>query len=230
VRAKSRWLVVAVFALAMAWVESAVVHYLRTYLERIQPYQANPLPTAFNFGEIEVVREAATLVMLALVGWLAGKNLRSSCGYALIAFGVWDIAYYGFLHLMNGWPQSLFDWDLLFLIPLPWWGPVWAPMLISVLMIALGSILTVLPRHAVLSHPGRSAWIVAATGAALALYTFMADAIQLLPTDEAAMRSLLPVTFQWPLFLIAVGLMSAPVWSSIIGTKLNLKERVSQLS
>jgi hypothetical protein len=215
----------------MAWVESAVVHYLRTYLDRVQPYQVNPLPTAFNFGEIELIREASTLIMLVIVGWLAGKNLRTRFAYALLAFGVWDMAYYGFLHLMNGWPQSLSDWDLLFLIPLPWWGPVWAPMVISLLMVVLGTILTQATHHAGKFHlPGHRAWLIAAVGATLALYTFMADAIQHLPTDEAAIRSLLPVTFQWPLFLSALALMSAPVWVLLLGTKSSLNERVRQHS
>ena len=40
----ARWFVVIVFAIAMAWVEAAVVLYLRTLTNRIDPYQPNPLP------------------------------------------------------------------------------------------------------------------------------------------------------------------------------------------
>jgi len=116
-REKSRWLIVIGYALAMAWVEAAVVHYLRTTIERVQPYQPNPLPAVFNFGEIELVCEAATLIMLVLVGWLAGSGYRAKFGYSLLAFGVWDIGYYVYLHWMNGWPGSLKDWDILFLWP-----------------------------------------------------------------------------------------------------------------
>jgi len=32
------WLTVVIFAMAMAWVESAVVYYLRTHIDRIEPY------------------------------------------------------------------------------------------------------------------------------------------------------------------------------------------------
>ena len=88
-----RWLTVAAFAIAMAWVESAVVFYLRTMINRIEPYQPTPLPVAGGIGLAEAVRELATLVMLLMVGCLAGRNARTRLAYALVAFGVWDIFY-----------------------------------------------------------------------------------------------------------------------------------------
>ena len=59
-----------------------------------------------------------------------------------MAFGVWDIWYYIFLRQITGWPSSLLDWDVLFLIPLPWWGPVIAPVSISLLLILGGTIVS----------------------------------------------------------------------------------------
>ncbi len=58
----------------------------------------------------------------------------------VVAFGVWDIFYYVFLKVMCDWPRSLFDWDILFLLPLPWWGPVLAPVSIALLMIVWGTL------------------------------------------------------------------------------------------
>ena len=139
-KSSARWLIVAVFAIAMAWVESAVVYYLRTMVDRIEPYQPYPLPVIGGLGTAEFVREAATLIMLLTVGILAGRNWRSRLGYAAVAFGIWDIFYYVFLKVMCGWPHSLLDWDILFLIPLPWWGPVLAPVSIAVLMILWGTL------------------------------------------------------------------------------------------
>ncbi len=81
----------------MAWLESAVVYYLRTYIHRLEPYQPNPLPVVGGFGPVEGIREAATMIMLLTVGMLAGKNWRARIGYSAIAFGVWDIFYYVFL-------------------------------------------------------------------------------------------------------------------------------------
>jgi len=121
---------VVVYAIAMAWVESAVVFYLRTMIDRIEPYQPDPFPVIGGFASIELPREFATLVMLFAVGLLAGRTWRARIGYAAIAFGVWDIFYYVFLKMMCDWPHSLLDWDILFLLPLPWWGPVLAPVLI----------------------------------------------------------------------------------------------------
>src|SRR5947208_1739198 len=95
----------------MAWVEAAAVYYLRSLIGRIEPYQPDPLPEAGGFGEAEVVRELATMVMLLAVGWLAGKNARSRLGYAVVSFGIWDIFYYVFLRVIIGWPRSLSNWN-----------------------------------------------------------------------------------------------------------------------
>jgi hypothetical protein len=203
--------VVSAYAIAMAWVESAVVMYLRVMIGRVDPYQANPLPVSVGLGWIEVGRETATLVMLWTVGWLAGRTWRGRAGYALIAFGVWDIFYYIFLIPMNGWPHSILDWDVLFLIPLPWWGPVLAPVLISLLLI-IGGILAAWGEQ---SHspawPHWWAWLLNVAGVGLALYTFMTPALQVLRKGEDAVRNALPSSFSWPLFVLALALLAIPL-------------------
>ena len=204
--------VVTLFAVAFAWVESAVVFYLRTLVDRLEPYQPDPLPLVVGIVWVEIVREAATLILLAAVGILAGRNRASRLGYGLIAFGVWDIFYYLFLVPMTGWPRSLMDWDLLFLIPLPWWGPVLAPMLIALLMILWGTMVTQIEGLQAVALSNRHVWGVSALGIGLALWVFMADAIRVAPQGEAALRQLLPEHFNWTLFVVALALMSAPVW------------------
>ena len=84
-RLRGRWLVAAIFAIAQAWIEAAVVMYLRFFIDRIDPYQLDPLPLIAELGEIELVREVATLVILFCVGWLAGRERYSRLGYFLIA-------------------------------------------------------------------------------------------------------------------------------------------------
>ncbi len=202
---------VAVFALAMAWVEAAAVFYLRSLVKRVEPYQPDPLPGVGGFGEAELVRELATLVMLAAVGALAGRTARSRFGYACVAFGVWDIAYYAFLKALTGWPRSLLDWDILFLIPLPWWGPVLAPVLITVLLLAGGALLGLGDRPERPLWPARLNVWAGALGVGVALAAFMADAARALPGGEAAIRATLPARFPWPWFLLAWALMAAPV-------------------
>lgn len=207
----ARWLIIVTFALAMAWVEAAAVYYLRTLVDRIEPYQADPLPMIGGFGPAELVREAATLVMLLAVGLLAGQTWRSRLGYAAVAFGVWDISYYIFLKVMCGWPHSLFDWDVLFLLPLPWWGPVLAPVLIALLMIVWGTLASQCQRPQ--RTPSRHAWTWAfsSAGIVLALYVFMADTLRAAPHGATAVANVLPVRFNWLLFSIALVLMAAPV-------------------
>jgi hypothetical protein len=209
-----RTAVVVVFAMAMAWVESAVVLYLRTMIHRIEPYQPNPLPVIGNLGHAELVREAATLVMLLTVGLLAGRNWRSRLGYTAIAFGVWDICYYVFLRKLCGWPHSLLDWDILFLLPLPWWGPVLAPVLIALLMIVWGMLTCQIEGTGSSWRSNVTAWGVNSIGIGLALYVFMADAIQVSGQGFDALRNVLPARFNWPLFSIALLLMAAPVFQA----------------
>ncbi len=91
--------------------------------------------------QVELGREAATLVMLAAVPWAFATNVRRWIAGFMIGFGVWDLAYYATLKLCLGWPDSLLTWDILFLIPLPWSGPVLAPVLVSASIIAAGTII-----------------------------------------------------------------------------------------
>jgi hypothetical protein len=208
VRLRTMWLVVVAFAVAMAWFEAATVYYLRLLVDRVTPYQPDPLPMRGNIGGVELLREAATLVMLLAAGTLAGRTWRARLGYAAIAFGVWDIFYYLFLRVMCGWPASLFDWDILFLLPLPWWGPVLAPVCVAVLMIAWGT-LVIQPRSSAVTSA--SAPILGGVGIALALYVFMADAIHIAHQGVDATRMMLPAAFNWPVFVLALLLMATPV-------------------
>jgi hypothetical protein len=205
-----RWATVAVFAIAMAWVEAACVYYIRTAVGRIQPYQPDPLPIHGLLGPVELVREASTLVMLLTLGMLAGRAWPARLGYSAVAFGVWDVFYYVFLRWMSGWPSALLDWDILFLLPLPWWGPVLAPVSIALLMIAWGTAVTQRSGGRTIA-PGTLARNMAGAGIVLALYVFMADALRVLPQGEEAVRQVLPVWFNWPLFLVSLALMSAPL-------------------
>jgi hypothetical protein len=211
IRAHARWVVVVAFAVAMAWLESATVYYLRTLVDRLEPYQPNPLPIHGVLGPVELVREAATLLMLLAVGMLAGKTWRARWGYSAVAFGMWDIFYYGFLRVMCGWPRSLFDWDVLFLLPLPWWGPVLAPVSIAILMIVWGTAVTESQPAGEPPQVTRKVWVLNATGIALALYIFMADSLQQLPRLRVGMTYTLPTSFNWPLFVAALALMAAPL-------------------
>ena len=220
-----RWSAVVVFAAAMAWVESAVVYYLRTMVNRINPYQPDPLPLIGGLGQVELVRELATLLMLLAVGYLAGRNWASRLGYTAIAFGVWDILYYVFLKVICDWPRSLLDWDILFLIPLPWWGPVIAPMSIAALMILWGTLVNRAELQS-LSQAVAGKWVLlGVAGIALALYTFMCDSLQVAHQGTDALRKLLPQRFSWGLFTAALLTMTWP--SLVVGVRAWARSRTN---
>jgi hypothetical protein len=191
----------------MAWVEAASVFYIRALVDRIEPYQDDPLPLNAALGPVELWREAATLVMIVALGLLAGRTWRHRAGYAALAFGAWDIFYYVFLRIMSGWPKTLLDWDILFLLPLPWWGPVLAPVSIAMVMILWGTLTTQLDDGAA---DARWASALACVGILLALAVFMTDAGRALPEGRDAVRQVLPTTFNWPLFWVALLLMASP--------------------
>jgi hypothetical protein len=140
-----RLAVVAAFAAAMAVCETVTVFYLERLLG------GGPRVPGFRFPEhyltIERAREAATMVMLLAVGFLAGPHWRARAACFLFAFGIWDIGYYIALHALTGWPTSLDSRDLLFLIPGAWWGPVWEPLAVSSAFIAVALALLALSRR-----------------------------------------------------------------------------------
>jgi len=169
------------------------------------------LPMNAALGYVESFREAATIVMIAAVGMLAGRTWRSRAGYAALAFGAWDIFYYVFLHHISGWPRTLMDWDILFLLPLPWWGPVLAPVSIALVMILWGTLATQ-SRETAAGTSARWAWALGWAGVALALAMFMIDAWRALPAGRDAVLQVLPTRFNWPVFSVALLLIASPAF------------------
>jgi hypothetical protein len=196
VRHRIVWLIT--FAVAMAYVESAVVVYLRTiYYPQGFAFPLVLMPS--GMVAIEIGREAATLVMLLGVAMLAGADPWDRIAVFCVAFGVWDIAYYIWLWVFLRWPPSLFTWDVLFLIPVPWIGPVMAPVIVSVVLIAGGLVL--LRRRAGGQAGGFSPTLqaLALAGGALVLGSFMLD-------FQVVVRQMEPLPFRWELFGSGVAL------------------------
>lgn len=191
---------IVVFAIAFAAIESAVVHYLHMHF----------YPDGFSFPlagmtqhflGVEVTREAATVVVMFTVAFLAHRLWWGRFAWFMLIFGVWDIFYYIWLVVFERWPESLFTADLLFLIPAPWAGPVLSPVLVSVGLIISG----VLVLHR-LDHgqgsPGRPTWIPTLIGWFIILGAFLQEAPSIMETNDAG-------PFNWWLF--AAGLV---VWTA----------------
>jgi hypothetical protein len=146
-----RCFLVAILAIAFGYIEAAVVVYLRAIFHPngfTFPIESFPLSTEFrNFAMVEVGREAATLVLIFSACLLAGQNSRQRIAYFMIIFAVWDIFYYVWLKVLIGWPVSIMDWDILFLIPLPWASPVLAPIIVSLVMLIFAVIILYCDYH-----------------------------------------------------------------------------------
>lgn len=134
-----RFCIAVVFGIAFGYIEAAVVVYLR------EIFYPNGFDFPLSISVInsvsrrllltEVGREAATLVLIVTGAWLFGRNLRQKVAYSLTIFAIWDIFYYVWLKVLLDWPASIMEWDILFLIPVPWAGPVLAPVLVSLVML-----------------------------------------------------------------------------------------------
>jgi len=196
------------FGISFGYLEAAVVVYLRAIYDpirhRLHPGRGSddlfPLISPQELADagpenprrllIEIGREAATITMLAGFGFAAGRNFNQGMAAFAVVFGLWDIFFYVFLRLMIHWPQSLFTWDILFLIPLPWVGPVIAPVIVASTMVVCGLIslrfggLPARPRE----------WMAMIIGGLIVILSFVWD-------FRNTMAGGLPNPFNWPLFL-----------------------------
>ena len=210
-----RWTAIAVvaFAVAMAYLESAVVVYLQGALAA-QVGAIFPLRPASEAGDlmaIEAGREAATLVMLGAVGILAGRSGLERLAWSAVAFGAWDIGYYGWLFVFSGWPRSLGTTDLLFLLPVPWVGPVWSPVAVSTALVAVGMAGARLVRRGARLRLARRHWLLGLAGGLLVILSYTLDA-------GRVMDGGLPGPYPWPVFAAGMLLALAAAADALAGS------------
>ena len=164
-------LLVGIFAASMAFLESAVVVYLRALY----------YPEGFAFPlkmmdprilVTEIIREVATMVMLVSIGVIAVKGWLKRFAVFIFAFAVWDIFYYVYLYLLLGWPSSFFTWDLLFLLPVTWVGPVLAPVINSLTMILLSVIILHYKSKDDTFRMNFHEWLLLITGSLIVIYVY----------------------------------------------------------
>lgn len=152
-------IVIVIFGVAFGFVEAAVVYYLRALIHFHQNYAISSYKVLLNLGfitfvqpahslflnhrvsDVEIAREAATIVMLAALSFVAANRWPQRLGAFLVSFACWDLAYYLFLRLVGHWPRSFFTRDVFFLIPVTWIGPVLTPIVLSFVILIIGSYL-----------------------------------------------------------------------------------------
>jgi hypothetical protein len=207
--------VYTLFAIAMAYVESAVVVYLRTlYYPEGFAFPLKDIMPSLIWAEIG--RELATIIMLWAVAQLAAKNRREWFAYFAFNFGMWDIWYYIWLKILLNWPASLLDWDILFLIPLPWVGPVLAPILVSITLITAAVI--ILKREAKNQpiHLGINGWVLEALAGLTIIVSFCLN-------SDCVINHGTPDAYPWWLFAIGLGLGIGVFMRAVFKTTLSHK-------
>jgi hypothetical protein len=199
-----RLCIVVVFGIALAYIEAAVVVYLRTIFH---PSGFTFPLTEFGISPLwkrllltETGREAATLVVISTASWLFGQNLRQRFAFFLTVFAVWDIFYYLWLKVLIDWPGSIMEWDILFLIPVVWAGPVLAPILISLTLLIFAIIILYRSSCAGILRPTPADWLAFILATLLVIVSFCIAGLHVAEPDFKSY-------FHWPLF--AAGLLSA---------------------
>ena len=194
-----RLLIAVVFGIAFAYIESAVVVYLRAIFHPsgftfpLNAFDITPLGRRLLLTEIG--REAATLALILAAAWLFGDTRQERGAYVLITFAIWDIFYYVWLKVLLDWPTSLLDWDVLFLIPLLWASPVLYPVLVSLLMFAFGVIIlrrSAQDRPLMVTCADGLGWLAAAL---IVVVAFCLGGRHITETNYADF-------FYWPLFAV----------------------------
>jgi len=212
-------LTVTLYGIAMAYLETAVVIYLRElYYPGGFNFPMKSMPD--NITLTEILREAATMIMLMTIGMLAGKKLKDRIAWFIYCFAIWDIFYYIFLKLMIDWPSSLMTWDILFLLPVIWSGPVITPVIVSLIMILFA--LQLLTND----HPMpfiRKNLLFLVSGTLLLFLAFIWDFSKYMlqqysftdlfvsRTNQIALQQYIPQIFNWWLFIFGSLLVIVPL-------------------
>lgn len=212
---------ITLFSIAMAFLETSVVVYLRKLY----------YPEGFNFplklmdkdiAIIEILREFATLIMLLGAGFIAGRSKTEKFGLFLYSFAIWDIFYYIFLKLTLNWPDSLMTWDILFLIPTTWVGPVIAPILVSTMMIVFAALISKFTSRDLKTIISPFEWVLLISGSVVLVVGFVYDYVRFMlqyfsigeifsvvNTSKLMEKALayVPVSFPWLIFTLGMGII-----------------------
>jgi hypothetical protein len=182
----------------------------------------------------EIFREFATMIMLVAVGVIAGRSKLERFGFFIFAFGIWDIFYYVFLKLLIGWPESLFTWDILFMLPTTWVGPVLAPVINATSMVIFGGLIWYFQSKGKLLPVKMREWVMLITGSLIVIWAYIEDYVSFMherfsmteiffPSDSGGMIesaiTYVPQEFSWWIFWVgqllimsAIGLWVARVF------------------
>ncbi len=212
---RTKVITLAAFSVAMGFLEAVVVVYLRQlyYPEGFSFPLRAMAPVAFS---LESLREGSTIVMFVCVGVMAGRNTSERLAWGLYCFGIWDVFYYVWLKVLLNWPLSWMTWDILFLIPIVWSGPVVAPIICALTMLAISAVILVNQKKGRPADMAMSDWILLALGSVIIVCAFVWEYAKLIvhggflsrlpslvrdPGFQQAIARHVPDAFNWSLFI-----------------------------
>lgn len=230
---RNKIIILTSFSIAMAFLETTVVVYLRA-LYYPEGFDFPLKMMDFSIGKVEFFRELATLVMILTVAMLTGKTKNQKFAAFIFVFAVWDIFYYVFLYVTLAWPASLMTWDILFLIPVTWVGPVIAPVINSIMMIVLAAGILYAEKVGLKKILLKRDWWLLIIGSIIVIIAYCEDFVAFLLKDyslgelfkviyseEVIEKSLtyIPVDFAWITFLVGIVLHALAIASVFLRTK-----------
>ena len=224
---------ITIFSIAMAFIETSVVVYLRKL------YYSEGFGFPFKMIEIDIgitefFRELATIIMLVSVGIIAGENKLQRFAYFIYAFAIWDIFYYVFLKIILNWPESLLTWDLLFLIPVVWVGPVIAPIICSIGMIFFALSIIYLQNKNKSIKINLYEWFMLIIGSVVIVVSFIMDYLGFLNNKYSfyeiftyswvsepnkILEQYIPQQFHWLIFFIGILIIFIAIMKFILRNK-----------
>lgn len=221
------FIIAGMFAIAMGLLEAIVVVYLRAiYYPDGFDFPLKDMPTGMI--SIEVIRELCTMVMLLSVAFLSAKKRLLRFSWFIFTFGLWDIFYYIGLKFFLNWPESWLTFDILFLFPVPWVGPVLSPIICSLTMMLLAAVIIQLETKGYQVQFRRIHWILLFSGGSLILISFIKDHVNILLKKDSLFKFLTmakdfdlqrifsnyqPDSFAWFLFLLGEAcILAAIIW------------------
>jgi hypothetical protein len=146
---------------------------------------------------------------------LAGRKFIEGFSYFLFIFAVWDIFYYVFLKIIINWPSSFLEWDVLFLIPLPWLAPVLSPLICTAIMIFLSVTLFYFSnKYISFNNLSKTEWLLIAAGSVFIIFSFIWDYTGIVIKNfhsiiagknlQELSESFVPKIFHWEIFGIGI--------------------------
>jgi len=225
---------ITVLAIAMGFIEAAIVIYLRELYYR----EGFMFPLKLMSSSIiitEISREIATIIMLLSISIIAGRNFLARLAFFLLSFGAWDIFYYLWLKVLINWPVSILDWDILFLIPVTWASPVLAPIIVSLTMILLAIIILFYQEKNHQLKLRTSEWAILVLGTFFIFITFISDYTKLI--TQAGLRASIifekilqhvPANYNWPLFILGEFLILSAIGLIIRRVEVEEKAKIKK--